>query len=116
LVTTQSRLTWHPLEHFHTHLARRDFAQRGDAGPVVRLYLGRVALVQHARTVRGSQHQLKAVGDFFQAVFYGNAGHDVVCFLWRSIGNLQRRKSGAAPLALIGVPEPLGLDDGPKVQ
>jgi hypothetical protein len=33
-------------------------------------------LAQHAGTVRGSEDELKAVGDFFQAVFDGDAGHE----------------------------------------
>jgi hypothetical protein len=36
-----------------------------------------VTLAQHAGAVSGSQNQLKAVGDLFQAVFNGDAGHDV---------------------------------------
>ena len=37
-----------------------------------------MTLAEHARPVRGSQDQLKAVRDFFEAIFNGNAGHDVL--------------------------------------
>jgi hypothetical protein len=36
-----------------------------------------VTLAQHAGTVGGSQNQLKAVRDLFQAIFNSDAGHDV---------------------------------------
>ena len=67
----------HALEHLDADLARSDFSQRGHAGFVLALNAGRVTLAQHACTVGGSQNQLKAVRDLFQAVFNGDAGHDV---------------------------------------
>jgi hypothetical protein len=35
-----------------------------------------MALTEHAGAVGGSQYQFETVGDFFQAVFNCDAGHD----------------------------------------
>ncbi len=63
------------LQHLQADLAGGDLAQRGHAGLVARLDLGRMALVQHAGAVGGGQHQLETVGNLLEGVFDGNAGH-----------------------------------------
>src|SRR5664279_632777 len=65
-------------QHFLADFAGGDLAQGGHAVLVLRFDLGRVALAQHARAVGGGEHELEAVGDLFQAVFNGDAGHVVV--------------------------------------
>lgn len=63
------------LQHFQTDFTLRDFAQRGDTGFVLAFDFGCMALAEHSGAVRGGQNQLKAVGDFFEAIFDGDAGH-----------------------------------------
>ena len=74
----QSGLERYFFQHFNADFACSDFAQGGDASLVFALDLGRMALVQHACAVSGGQHQLKAVGDLQQAVFYSNTGHGIL--------------------------------------
>jgi hypothetical protein len=63
------------LQHFQTDFTLRDFAQRGDTRLVLAFDLGCVPLAEHSGTVSGGQNQLKAVGDFFEAIFDSDAGH-----------------------------------------
>jgi len=74
----ENALKRHFLEHFDADFARGDLAQGGNAGLVLALNLGRVALAEHARTVGGSQHQLETVGDLLQAVFDGDTGYEIL--------------------------------------
>jgi hypothetical protein len=67
----------HFFQHFNADFARSNFAQGSDAGLVLAFDLGRVSLAQHASAVRSRQHQLKAIGDFFEAVFDSDTGHGV---------------------------------------
>jgi hypothetical protein len=73
-----TNLIWDFFQHFQTHLASGDFPQGRDTGFVLAFDPGSMALAEHACAVGGSQNQLKAVWDFFKAVFDGNAGHDVL--------------------------------------
>ena len=98
------------LEHLDTDLALSDFAQCGHGRLVLAVDLGRVALAQHARTVRGGKHQLETVRDLFEAVFDGDAGHGVLS------GNVQCGKSVGTGTALGGIPEPLRVDNGFQVE
>src|SRR4029453_12428602 len=74
----QVRLDRHLFQHVDADLAGGDLAQRGDAGLVLGLDLGRVALAQHARAIGRGEHELEAVRDLDEAVFAGDAGHG--CF------------------------------------
>ncbi|MBG6071023.1 hypothetical protein IWX87_000767 [Polaromonas sp. CG_9.7] len=71
-------LIWDFFQHFQTHLASGDFPQGRDTGFVFAFDPGSMALTEHASAVGGSQNQLEAVRDFFEAVFDGNAGHGVL--------------------------------------
>ena len=64
--------------HLGQFRASGDFAQRGHAGLVLGFDLGGVALAQHAGTVGGCEHQLKAVRDLDETVFDGDAGHGML--------------------------------------
>ena len=63
------------LQHFQSDFAFGDFAQRGNAGFVFAFNLGGMSLAEHAGAVSCSQNQLETVGDFFEAIFDGDAGH-----------------------------------------
>src|SRR5438094_7046173 len=68
----------HFLQHLEADLAFGDLAQRGDAGLVLALDLGSMALAQHAGAVGRGQHQLEAVGDLLETVFDGDACHGLL--------------------------------------
>ena len=63
------------FEHFEANFAICDFAQGRHCWFVLALDFCGMALAQHAGTISRSQNELKAVRDFFEAVFNGNAGH-----------------------------------------
>ena len=63
------------FQHFQTDFTLGNFAQRGDAGFVFAFNLGSMPLAEHSGTVSCGQNQLKTVGDFFEAIFDGDAGH-----------------------------------------
>jgi hypothetical protein len=71
------RLAGYFFQHFDADLTRSDFAQSGHAWLVLAFHLGGVALAEHARAIRGAQHQLKAVRDLLEAIFNSDAGHVV---------------------------------------
>jgi len=87
-------------------------AQGGDAGLVLALDLGRVALAQHSRPVGGRQHQLEAVGYLLEAVFNGDAGHG----LFRFSGDVEGFEGSGPGSALGRELEPLGVNDGLEVE
>ena len=66
------------FQHFKSDFAFSNFTQRSDTWLVLALYARRVALAQHPGAVRSRQNQLKAVRDFFEAVFNSDAGHGVL--------------------------------------
>ena len=63
------------FQHLNADLACCDFAQGGYTWLVLTFNLGRVALAEHASTIRGAQHQLKTVRDLLKAIFNSDAGH-----------------------------------------
>ena len=68
-----------------------------------------MALAEHTRTLGSRQYQLKAVGDLLKAVFYSNAGHDL---LQGTSGDIERLERCGSGTALSRVFEPLGVGDG----
>jgi hypothetical protein len=70
----------HFFQHFDADFALGNLAQGSDTGLVFALDLGRMALAEHAGAVAGRQHQVKAVWDFYEAVFNGDTGHEKVSF------------------------------------
>lgn len=106
------------LEHFQSDLAIGDLAQGCHAWLVLRLDLRGVPLAQHARTVSGSQHELKAVGDFFEAVFDRDAGHgqnSETC-AGNASGNAKGLKHFRPGSALGRVLEALRVNDGFEIE
>ena len=71
----EKRSTGNLLEHLQAHFAFGDLTQGSHSWLVAAFDAGGVALAQHASAVRGGQHELEAVGDLFQTVFYGDACH-----------------------------------------
>src|SRR5574342_1217709 len=66
----------HAVQVFDADFARGDFAQGDDRGLVARGFdVRRAALGDLARAVRRRERELEPVGDFLQAIFYGDAGH-----------------------------------------
>src|ERR1700722_902422 len=65
----------HLLQHLDTDLAGCDFAQRNNSRFVAAFDLRRMALSELARAIRCRERELKAIGDHFQTVFDGDAGH-----------------------------------------
>ena len=63
------------FQHFQADFAVGDFAQGGHRWFVLAFDFGGMTLAQHTGAVSRSQNELKAVRDFFKAVFNGNAGH-----------------------------------------
>jgi hypothetical protein len=60
---------------FDCDLTGRDFAQRGNHFFVVRFHQRPRTLEQLFRAARRAEHQLEAVGDVFEAIFYGYSCH-----------------------------------------
>ena len=63
-------------QHLKANFSLGDFTQSGHGGLVLALNFCGVTLAQHPCAVRRCQNQLKAVGDFFEAIFDGDAGHE----------------------------------------
>ena len=64
------------FEHFQPDFAFGNFAERRHRWLVLAFDFRCVPLAQHAGAVSGGQNKLKAVRDFFEAVFNSNAGHE----------------------------------------
>ena len=63
-------------EHLHTHMAGRDFAQRGDSVFVTAAFeLGGRTLRELPRAIGRCQRELETVGNFLQTIFDGDSGH-----------------------------------------
>jgi hypothetical protein len=60
---------------FDCDLTGRDFAQRGNHFFVVRFHQRPRTLEQLFRAARRAEHQLEAVGDVVEAIFYGYSCH-----------------------------------------
>jgi hypothetical protein len=106
----------HFFQHFQANFARSDFTQRGYAGLVLAFDLGGMPLAEHSGTVRGGQNQLKAVRDFFEAIFDSNAGHGDSFGVFGNLRNMKGLESLGSGTSLGRKLEPLGMNNGFQVE
>lgn len=111
MVLQCNNLAWYLLQHFHADFAFGNFAQSSNASFVLRLNFGRVALIEHAGAIGRGQNELKAIGDFLQAIFYSDACHQVLRV--RSVGfrDIERLEGVGAYTPLGRIFEALGVNN-----
>ena len=103
------------FEHFQANFAGGNFPQCGNGRLVFAFNFGGMALAEHTCAVGGSQNQLKAVRDFFEAIFNCNAGHDVLSDDG-NLGNVKRLEGLGSGTSLGRIFQPLGMNNGLQVE
>ena len=88
-------LGWYLAQHFNAHLRGCDLPQCSHCRLVLGFDLQSVALCELARPVGGRKHELKAVRDVFEAVFYSDACHGLGPLLVNCRSNARSQKAYA---------------------